>query len=466
MSLQPSDLAALLVALTLLLVAAHAVGRVFTVLRQPPVIGEILAGLLFGPTVLGLVAPHAQALLFPTTGPVAVGLGVLNELGLLLLMFLAGREVPAYRGGSANRSVLAMAVTGLTIPFAIALLAVQAVDYRTFSGVHGTKVTFALVFGMGIAVTSIPVISRIMLDLNVMRTAFARTVLSVALLEDVVLYVALAAILGLTQAKSGSVFGLWSLFHQNATGPTTAYYLVTSLVFFSILMPLGRPIFGRLARSRLNFVERRSPTAFRLVFLLALVLVCVFLGLNPIFGAVLAGVASGGADDRDADESRRVRSAQAWDALKKVSLALFIPLYFAGVGLRIDLVHHLTVLFFVLFLLLACVAKSASVWLGARLAGESNRSALDFAVALNARGGPGIVLATVTLAAGVINEDFFTVLVLLSIVTSEFAGLWLQHVSVPRLVIEEESEDHDDAEPPARRKPLHRAGSRPDAGAP
>lgn len=434
MSLQSTDLAYLLLAVALLLVAAHVVGRLFEMLRQPAVIGEILGGLLLGPTVLGLVAPHAQAVLFPSKGAVNSGLGVLSELGLLLLMFLSGREALAYRdGGKKNRTIAAVAVSGLAIPFLVGLAAVQFVDYAGFTGPNGNKASFALVFGVGIAVTSIPVISRIMLDLGILRTGFARVTLAVALLEDLALYVALAVILGLVQSKSGTTFGLWSLFHNNSVGASSSYYVVASLVFFAVFLPAGRPLFAWLSRSRFNMIERRSPTAFRLVYLVGLALLCVLLGINPIFGAVLAGVGAAGADQRETDESRRPDIDRAWAAIRRFSLALFIPLYFATVGLELDLVHHFAVLFFLAFLVLACATKSASVWAGARLAGERPRAALHLAVALNARGGPGIVLATVTLAAGVINENFFTILVMLSIVTSEIAGVWLQHTFVPEL---------------------------------
>ncbi|GHF54703.1 Kef-type K+ transport system membrane component KefB [Amycolatopsis bartoniae] len=430
MSIPSGELARLLVAIAVLLVVAHAAGRVFAVLRQPPVIGEILGGLLLGPSVLGLIAPDAAKGLFPASGVTPVGLGVLAELGLLMLMFLSGREVLGARTATRRRTVAAVAVSGLVIPLGAGLASTRLVDLTAFSGPHGTELTVALVFGIGVAVTSIPVISRIMLDLDLLGTRFARIVLSVALLEDVVLYVALAVILGLAQGSAGSVFGLWSLTGETGTGLTTAYYVVASLVFFAVFMPLGRPLFGLFARSRFNFLERRSPTAFRLTFLLALVLVCVFLGINPIFGAVLAGFAAAGADAAEEDSVRRAEADRAWDALKKVSMALFVPLYFAGVGLQLDLVHHLSIGFFVAYLLLACGTKSASVWLGARLAGERPRVATDLAVALNARGGPGIVLATVTRSAGVIGEDLFTVLVVLSIVTSQIAGLWLQHAGV------------------------------------
>lgn len=467
MTLQSADLAHFFLAVALLLVLAHLLGSAFALLRQPRVIGEILGGLLLGPTVLGLFVPHVQTALLPGKGAVGAGLGVLSEIGLLLLMFVSGQEVVAFRSAGRQRTVLTVTLTGLVLPLAVGLAASQLVDYHGFVGAHGSRVTFALVFGMGIAVTSIPVISRIMLDLGIMPTRFARTTLSVAVLEDVVLYVALAVILSLAGSSSGAVFGLWSAFHDNSTTATTVYYVVASLVFLGVFMPLGRPLFAVMAGSRFNLIERRSPTAFRLIFLLLLVLACIFLGINPIFGAVLAGVATAGADNQCADPTRRAEAERSWEAIKRFSLALFIPLYFAVVGVQLDLVHHFPVLFFLAFLALGCVAKAVSVWLGARLAGESNREATHLGIALNARGGPGIVLATVTLSAGVINEDFFSTLVVLSIVTSEFAGLWLQHAFVPELAAAQRSGgDHADAAPPGRSRPVPRAESDSDAGAP
>jgi Kef-type K+ transport system membrane component KefB len=169
-------------------------------------------------------------------------------------------------------------------------------------------------------------------------------------------------------------------------------------------------------------LERRDPTAFRVTFLLLMVLGAAAVGVDPIFGALLAGISTA-----RVESSAESRDGPAWDAIQRVATSLFIPIYFVSVGLKLDLVRHFNVWFFVWFLAFACVVKASSVWLGARLSGQSRSSATDLAAALNARGGPGIVLASVTYAAGVITEDFYTVLVMLSIVTSQAAGAWLEH---------------------------------------
>jgi Kef-type K+ transport system membrane component KefB len=119
-----------------------------------------------------------------------------------------------------------------------------------------------------------------------------------------------------------------------------------------------------------------------------------------------------------------------------------VPLYFALVGVRLDLVHHFDVAYFVLFLGFACAVKAASIYVGARAAGESAASAVNFAAALNARGGPGIVLAAVAYEATIINENFFAILVLTAIVTSMAAGSWLGRAVRHGLPLREDRQSH------------------------
>jgi Kef-type K+ transport system membrane component KefB len=434
-TLGAAQVAQLLTTITVVLLCAHAVAALFSRLRQPPVIGEITAGLLLGPTLLGLLAAPVAAALLPTTGPTAIALGALAQLGLLLLMFVTGGELRTGSPGRAGRTVGAVASTGLVAPFVAGALIALALDHGRFSGPAGTPVTFALVFSIAVAVTSIPVISRIMLDLGILHTGFARIVLSVAVLEDIVLYGVLAVVLSLAHTATGEDYGLWALLGVESTAWATAYHLVVTVVFFSLFLGPGRRLIGWALHSRANLVERRSPVASRLAVLLGAVLICVLLGINPIFGALLAGVAVRRSDPSapstdappDHEPAANQRARHAWETIRQFSLAYFIPIYFVTVGLKLDLIRNFEPGFFLWFLAVCCVVKAASIWAGARLAGQPGRRAVDLAVALNARGGPGIVLATVTLDAGIINDSFFTSIVLLSMVTSQLAGVWLDH---------------------------------------
>lgn len=420
MTISTADLAHILLALALLLTAAHGTGHLFAHFRQPRVVGEILGGLVLGPTIFGALAPDLQGQVFPPRGPSASVLGTIYQLGLLLLMFCSGAEIRSGLSRREGKAVSFITLGGTILPFVAGL--VYTLFFAT-EGLHGAAsnpTSFTLVFASGIAVTSIPVISRIMFDLGILETSFARIVLAAAVLEDILLYVVLAIALGLAQTGQGEYFGLPALLQLDAgSGLSTAYHVVATVLFFGLFLWLGPRVFQRSLRFRYNLLHRSNPIAFQLVVLLVVSLVCVFLGVIPLFGAFVAGMIA---------VSERKSPTQAREAIKSFSFALFIPVYFAIVGLRLDLVRSFSPSFFVFFLIFACAAKSLSVYTGSRLAGERRSAAINFAIAMNARGGPGIVLASVAFDARIITELFYSALVMLAIVTSLLAGSWLERV--------------------------------------
>jgi Kef-type K+ transport system membrane component KefB len=421
MTLSTADIARLLVALALLLSAAHGVGYVFVRFRQPRVVGEILGGLLLGPTVFGAAFPSLQARVYPASGAIPIVLDAIYQLGLLLLMFSAGAEIRSAFHRGERRTVAWVSVTGMTLPFLAGLGVLSFVDTTRWQGPAGAGTSFLLVFAIAIAVTSIPVISRIMFDLGILETSFARIVLGVAVIEDVVLYVLLAIALGLVAGTSGVVYGLPdALGLDPASGMSTAYHVVATLGFLGLSLTLAPPVYRRVLRFRFNVVKRGSAIGFQLVFMFLSTVVAVFLGVVPLFGAFVAGIVVASSSARGA--------ARAREDIKSFAFAFFIPIYFAIVGLRLDLLRDFDPLWFVAFIAFACAVKSASVYLGARIAREPRPSAVNLAVALNARGGPGIVLASVAFDAHIINGAFYTTLVLLAVLTSLAAGSWLEHI--------------------------------------
>ena len=398
----------------------------FARFRQPRVIGEILGGLFLGPTVLGALAPGAHDWLFPAEGPTAHVLGAVYQLGLLLLLFVSGMEIRSAFTRDEGRAVASISVAGMAVPFLAGLAALRFVHLERYWGTAQSSSAFLLVFAIAVAVTSIPVISRIMHDLGILDTSFARVVLGVAVLEDVVLYVLLAIALGIVSGTASAEFGLPDLLGlAGGSAADIAYHVVATLGLLALFLALGPKAYRVVSRSKLNPISRGSPVANQLVFLLSSTVLCLFLGVEAFFGALLAGIVVG---------SRRREPASAVEAVKGFSFAFFVPVYFAIVGLQLDLIRGFDPLFFVAFLGFACAAKAISVYAGARIAGEGPRSSVNLAVALNARGGPGIVLASVAFGAGIISEPFYAVLVLLAIVTSLAAGSWLERVPRDRLL--------------------------------
>ena len=437
MALQTNDVAHLLIALGALMIAAHAVGSLFARHRQPRAIGEVVGGLLLGPTVLGYVWPAAQAWLFPDSGATAVVLGAVGQLGLLLLLFITGTEIRRVYQRREQRTVAAVFVAGMVLPFAAGILILQAIDEARFWGPNGNSTSFLLVFGIAMAVTSIPVISRIMHDLGILDTDFARIVLGVAVLEDLVLYVVLAVAIGYAGATSGALFGLPS--QMDITAGSTAdlvYHVGATVAFLAFWLTVGPLLYQRIGGLRFNLIHTGSPIGHQLMFMLAVTVVALELGIEAFFGALVAGIVVGATEPEPSEATRAVTS---------FALAFFIPIYFAIIGLGLDLRHGFSFVFFVAFLFVACAVKAVSVYLGARAAGEARASSLNLAVAMNARGGPGIVVASTAFVAGIIDQPFYTVLVLLAIVTSLLAGAWLERVPRERLLVRGEEQSRASA---------------------
>ncbi len=421
MTLTGSELAHVLIALGLLLMAAHGLGHVFVLLRQPRVIGEICGGLALGPTLFGGLAPGTQASIFSPDDATGSVLGAVYQLGLMLLMFASGAEMRSVFRRGDEKVVAFVTASGVVFPFVAGILVFPVIDSSALIGTAGNKTALLLVFSLAIAVTSIPVISRIMFDLDIIDTPFARVVLGVAVIEDVVVYVVLALALGMVTVASGDDFGVPALIGlEPGSAASMEFHVAATFVFFALMLSVVTYAFRWSRRQRWNVLASGNTIAYLLLFLFAATVACVALGITPLFGAFLAGVAASSVRGPEAVKARAV--------VKDFSFALFVPVYFAIVGLQLDLLNHFDPLFFIAFLLFACIAKSLSVFLGARLAGEGRNGATNLAVATNARGGPGIVLASVSYEAGIISQEFYATLVMLAIVTSLLAGSWLGRV--------------------------------------
>ena len=415
-----AELLPLAASVALLLLAAHVVGWVFVWLRQPRVIGEIVGGLLLGPTLLGAVSPDALTWLFPKAGLTSAVLPILSQIGLVLLMYASGSQLRTFVAPGEKKVVAALSLAGTLLPLLAGLAYLQFADSSDLLGTAQNQTAFVLVFATAIAIASIPVISRIMLDLGILETAFARIVIATAVIDDLLLYVVLAVALGMVSAGTAP-HGLVALSGLDATSPwAPLVHVLASLLLIGATLLVG-PRFWRFAvRFENRFLRWDNFAAVHVAFLALVTAGCLLLDVNPMFGALAAGMIAARVSQRyDVGASR---------TLQKFSLSFFVPLYFALVGARLDLIHHFDVVYFLEFLAFASLAKAASIYCGARAVGEAHSAAVNLAAALNARGGPGIVLAAVSYEAGIINENFFAILVLVAIVTSMAAGSWLGHV--------------------------------------
>ena len=400
-----SDPTSILLVLLLLVGLAQLLGYLFVKLRQPKVVGEILAGVVLGPALIGGM-PFASRLVevIQQQGNI---LNFVYWLGLLLLMFLSGAETRQLFSREERRTVAWLAIVGTGIPFILALVLGPWLIRPALAGPNGNRISLIIILAVGVAVTSVPVVSKIFADLKILHTRFARLILGVAVLEDIVLWLALAV----ATALAG----------KNGLNPKEiAYHLAATIGFFGLGLTIVPRIVKRINRSRFNVLAQHSPVAYALAVPLAYCVVAGALNVSLVFAAFLAGFA--------VVHKKRRLFADALEAIGRVSFAFFIPAYFAIVGLKLDLVRGFSLEMAAAFILGSCLVKILSVSLAARFAGFQGLDLINLAITTNARGGPGIVLASVAFDAAIISPKFYTTLILAAVLTSQLAGAWLDYV--------------------------------------
>jgi Kef-type K+ transport system membrane component KefB len=286
--------------------------------------------------------------------------------------------------------------------------------YR-LTGSSGQPTATLLIVAIATAVCSIPVISRIFWDLGIMRARFVSLILGYALIEDLALWVVLAFATALASSAS--------LAQQHVTGAVSAHVFSTS-IYTLIGLLIAPGLLKRLSNANWNVLYRASPVGYAMAVLMAYCAVAAVFEVNLQFAALLAGYGVVGG----LRGTQRERFAAPLDAISKVSFGVFVPIYFGIIGSRLVFGREFSFVILLVFLIGSSLISIFSAGLAARLGGFRGLDVLNIAITTNARGGPGIVLASVAYDAGIINAAFYTTLVITAVVTSQFTGAWLRYV--------------------------------------
>jgi Kef-type K+ transport system membrane component KefB len=397
------DFLTFFVELLVLLVASRALGQVFRAVRQPAVIGELLAGVLIGPSVFGKLFPELHRQLFPTPPGhmLPPALDGFCMLGVTLLMLAAGLEVDLSLLLRQKRLTFFCALFGSVVPLAVGVGAGFFIFQPQSAPDPTSRLVFALVLGINLAMSALPVIAKTLLDLGMYRTRVGVVILAAALVDDL------------------GVWLLFSLAMSLAGGHGGEGGSVMSTVLLTLALVTGALTAGRSAANHaLRWVEKAMPSPGGAVTLtvaagLLLASLALWIGVHPVFGSLLAGVAIG-----SAPALRPESRAAVYDFI----LATFAPVFFASIGLRMDFVANFAPALVAWIFLLGCAGKLTGATLGARLGGMSWRESCAVAAGLNSRGIMGIVLGLVALEYGVIDKRMFVALAFLGVGTSLISG--------------------------------------------
>ena len=474
--LDPLQITLLFIAFGLLLGLARLLGEVARYWGQPAILGEIMAGVILGPTLLGAVAPDLFHTLFDpyeaayvqvadgrvleyvnadgeaiTTGgiegdlvyadgydsddkvkrPAILALEGLFVISAALLLLIAGLEVELSTVWRQGKAALYVSAGSMLIPFVLGvplayfapgLLAMDA-DFLTAGPLGDITLPFVLFMGIALSITALPVIAKVLMDLNLAKTDFGTIVISSAMLNDLVGWVGFAMVLALLGSGAAEVSGV----AEAAAGGAVGDVLVTvglTLAFIGLMLTAGTWLLNRV----LPWVQAHAswpggPLALVLVLAMFGAAFTEWIGIHSIFGAFIVGIAVG--NNRHLREHTR-------HTIHDFIANVFAPLFFAGIGLRVDFVASFDIVSVVVVLVVAVIGKVAGSVLFAKLAGIDRREAWAIGYAMCARGAMEVILAQLALEAGLINDELFVAIVVMAIVTSLISGPAIEWILKPQ----------------------------------
>ena len=397
------DLTTMFFALAVLLGAAKLAGELIQKLGQPSILGEVSAGILLGPTVLGRFQPQSYAALFPSTGPVPIMIDTVTTLGVVFFLLAAGLEIKLQSLFRQGRRALLVSSFGLVFPFVIGFVVADFFPHFLGAEAGVNRIIFALFVGTALSISALPVIAKILMDLDLLQTDFGAVVMSSAMFDDLVGWILFGVILGMIGAGRSS-------------GVLRTIILV--VLFVMLTLTVGRWLIAKT----IPFVEentsgRGAVLSFIFTLTLASAGFAEYAGIHAIFGAFIGAIAIG--DSLDDALTRDIR---------QIVTNVFAPFFFASIGLRVDFAANFGFGAILGLVAIACLGKVLGASWGARLGGMDPLSAWAVGFAMNARGAMEIVLSTLALRSGLIGNRMFVALVVMALFTSLISAPVIQQL--------------------------------------
>lgn len=396
------ELLVLLMQLSLLLLVARGLGELMRRIDLPPVVGELLAGVLLGPSLFGWLLPGLQAEFFPKSQAQSDLLSVVSWLGVLFLLIVTGLETDLNLIVRKGKTALLISLGGIIVPFATGFgLGWLLPD--NFLADPSQRLVFSLFIATAMSISAVPVIAKVLMDLKLIRRDIGQVTLAAGMTDDTIGWILLSVVAGL--ASSGTF-----------DFTTVLTSVGGAVLFLGFAFTIGRTV---VARILLWVDDNIGGTTANLSIVLVLALSTAALthqlGIEAALGAFVMGILVG--------QAPRF-SREAGHTLELITAGFLAPIFFAAAGLKVNLLDLLvpqTLLVGIIVLAIACIGKFTGAYLGAWAGGLSHWERLAMGSGMNARGAMEIIVATIGLSLGVLNQPMYSIIVMVAIVTSLMA---------------------------------------------
>ena len=385
--------------IVLLLVVGRTLGELMQRIGQPAIMGQLLAGILLGPSVLGFVLPHVQHAIFPDRFGQKIMIDAVSQLGILLLLLLTGMETDLALIGRLRRAAVSVSVAGISVPFGCGVLLGTFIPETLLPRPEGRLIT-ALFLGTALSISSVKIVAAVVRDMNFMRRTIGQLIVASAIIDDTIGWMIIAAIFGVALHGRVEILPL-------------GFSILGSILFMAFSLTLGqRAVFATIRWTNDNFVSELPVITAILVIMGVMALITHLIGVHTVLGAFVAGILVG----RSPILTQHVR-----DQLRGPIVALFMPVFFGVAGLSADLTvlrDPNLVLLLGALILIASLGKFSGAFLGGALAGLSRGESLALGCGMNARGSTEVIVATIGLSMGALNQALYTMIVAMAFVTT------------------------------------------------
>lgn len=400
------DMIVFLLALGAIMIIARLFAELFKKFKLPSVLGEIVAGVVLGPSVLGYFWPESFDYLFPfianpelaSTVPVQYAMDAMINISVIMLLFVAGMEVQLPLVIEQGKVALSTTFFSMLIPIGIGYLGVQLLP-DLFMATNGEVGLVGFFIGVVLSITALPVIARILMDMNLFKTRIGMTIIASAMLIDLLGWLIFSVLL--------------SVIEDGASGTSLTHTLVSIVIFGGFMLTIGSRLIDKSlpwVQSKFSWPGGVLALSFGLCFLGAAFTESI--GIHSILGAFIVGIAFG--------DSANMRD-RTREIIHQFVTNVFAPIFFVSIGLYVNFVDNFNFPLIVFLLVLAYSSKIIGARIGARVGGLSKKDSWAVGVSMNTHGVLEIILGSLAMAAGLINQEVFVaivVLVVISIITS------------------------------------------------
>ncbi|MGA1801837.1 cation:proton antiporter [Rhizobium sp. HT1-10] len=388
-----------LIQIVILVVIGRLLGEAMVRIGQPSIMGQIIGGILLGPSVLGQIWPDAQAQMFPSSPEQKSMIDAVAQLGILFLLLLAGMETDLGLAKRLRRAALGVSLTGIVVPFAFGFALGELIP-TDFLPDPDKRLVTSLFLGTALSISSVKIVASVVREMDFMRRNVGQLIVASAIIDDTVGWVIIAVTFSL--AEKGAV-----------DLPTLAKAVIGTLAFMAFSFTIGRKLVFEIIRFTNDRFRSDLPVLSAIIAIMGgMAIITNAIGVHTVLGAFVAGILVG---------ESPILTRQIDEQLRALTTALFMPVFFGLTGLHTDLsvlADPSTLLLAVGLIVIASLGKFGGAFAGAKIGKFSNAEALALGCGMNARGSTEVIVATIGLSVGVLDERLFSVIVAMAVVTT------------------------------------------------